>query len=66
MLLKLGADINHQEKQKGYTPLHNAAAGFKIKNIKLLVQMGARTDLNASIKTGPEPSTLVGNHHSLE
>ena len=49
LLLRLGADINAQEDTRGYTPLHNAATGQKKANIALLVEMGARTDIQVRV-----------------
>lgn len=56
-LLKQGADPNARDPKDGGTPLHNAAAGSQLNDLRVLLEAGARVD--ATNRWGQTPLMIA-------
>ena len=63
MLIDLGADINLQEKARGYTALHAAVENRKIDAIRLLLEHNANTNIQDAFGNIP---LMKASHLDIE
>jgi ankyrin repeat protein len=64
MLLEAGADPNATQ-ERGFVPLHSAAANGNVAVVELLLKHGARADAKADDGKTPADMALEGGHKDL-